>query len=211
MNKLTLLLLIFSFSFALHAQDETLKPMQNPEVLKTGITKLSKETSSIQADFEQVKHMEILSSALTSKGKIKFKAPDKLRWEYSEPFEYMIVLNQQKMFIKDEEKTNTFDLESSKTFKEINNIIVNSVQGNILDSERFDISYFESAANYMAKLNSTNSQMKEIINSIEIYFDKADFGVVSIKLIEPTGDYTSLNFHNRKLNKPIDDSSFILH
>ncbi len=211
MHKYYLLIYFLMCSGVLFGQETGYIIVADPGQLKGEISRVSENTNTIQADFIQEKYMDILSNILTSKGTIAFKRPDKLRWEYIDPFQYLIILNEQEIIIKDEEKTNTLQLESSKVFQEINNLIISSVQGDILDSEKFDIEYFESPSDYLVKLKTRDKNMKEIIEHIEMYFKKSDIDVYRIKLIEPTGDYTNLIFENRKLNLPIDDSSFSLH
>ena len=211
MNRFFVFLLMVFFANSLFAQQEDFIMLDNPEILKAGVNKTSNGTSSIHAEFVQEKYMDILENAITSEGSFVFKRPNKLKWEYNKPFKYLIVLNGSKMKIKDEEKTNTINLESSRFFQEINNIIINSVQGNLFDNTEFEIKYFQSSSNYMAKFFTKNANMKEIIDCIEVVFDKSDFDVKKIKLLEPTGDYTSIKFTQRILNKPVDDNTFLIN
>ena len=211
MRSLFFLFALISIFKLAYSQEEGFKEMDDPSMLKDGLLEMSKETQTISAEFVQEKNMEILSSVLVSRGSINFKAPDKLRWEYKEPFQYLIVLSDQKMYIKDEEKTNTFDLESSATFREINQLIISSVQGNLLDDSRFEIAYFSSADAYKTILKTKSSKMKQVIAEIVLLFDKNNFDLSQVKLIEPSGDYTNLIFKNRVLNKPIDDSLFLVN
>lgn len=211
MHRGLFIFLLMHISSSIFAQDEAFKRMENPDILKEGIKKMSKETKTIRSEFIQEKYMDILSDILTSKGNITFKKPNKLRWEYTDPFQYLIILNQNKMHIKDDEKTNTIDLEASKVFQEINNLIINIVQGDILDSSKFDIAYFQSQSGFMAKLKTKNGKMKDIINCIEIVFDKEGYSVNRIKLLEPSGDYTNIIFTNRKLNERVDDDAFSIN
>ncbi|NJN25600.1 MAG: outer membrane lipoprotein carrier protein LolA [Cyclobacteriaceae bacterium] len=211
MRKLSSTLMVLLIFGQLFAQSDQFSVVTYPDQLKRSLNQMSAATSSIQADFVQEKYMEILSSKLISQGTITFKKPNMLRWEYMEPFSYVVILNNNKMLIRDDKKTNTIDMASSKTFQEINQLIIGIIQGSVLDNPQFDIQYFESPGNYKVKLNSTNKEMKAIINSIEIIFDKREFLVDRIKLLEPGGDFTNIFFKNRRLNQPVEDAAFSIH
>lgn len=49
---------------------------------------------SVQADFTQEKHLQILARPLISRGRFLFKAPDSLRWEYTSPFHSVLLMNE---------------------------------------------------------------------------------------------------------------------
>jgi outer membrane lipoprotein-sorting protein len=96
-------------------------------------------------------------------------------------------------------------------FSEINNMMIGSIQGSIFtDSERFNVKYLENTTQYLLQLDPKLSEMKSMIKTIEIYIDKSDISVSSIKIIESSDDYTNIKFINRKMNQPIDNSKFNL-
>ncbi|MCB2195770.1 MAG: outer membrane lipoprotein carrier protein LolA [Bacteroidetes bacterium] len=212
MNKIlsTVLSLLIFVAF-LKAQDNGFNKVNNIEKVKTELAKLTENTSTIQSQFIQEKHLSFLTENIISKGKFYFKSPDKLRWEYSEPFEYIIVFNDKNIFIKDGSKISTFDTESNKMFSEINNMMIGTIQGNLFtDNERFNVSYFENSTQYLLDLEPKLPEMKSMLKIIKIYIDKSEISVAKIKMIESSDDYTSIDFINRKLNQKIDSDKFIL-
>ena len=206
----TLIALIFLSGF-INAQETGFKEIQNIDKVKTELNKLSDNTSTIQSKFIQEKHLSFLTENIISKGEFYFKSPNQLRWEYSEPFEYIIVFNDKNIFIKDENKISTFDTESNKMFSEISNMMIGTIQGNLsTDSERFDVKYFENTSQYLLELYPKLPEMKSMLKTIKIYIDKSDISVAKIKMIESSNDYTSIDFTNRTLNQPIDGNTFNL-
>lgn len=185
-------------------------PMENIAGFRQGIQKMAAATISIKASFKQEKYLSILSNKIDSEGIILFKKPNLLRWEYKEPFSYTIVLNGKEIIIKDQGNVNAFAIGGSQAFKEINTLIINSVQGNVLDEDKFMIEYYEGEALYLAKLTPKDKQMKEFLQGISIYFDRQDFSVSKVKLIEPGGDYTLITFFNKKMNENIPDERFLV-
>jgi len=212
MNKIlvTLLGLILFYGIS-NAQEEDFKQVQDITKAQTELAKLSENTQSIQSKFIQEKHLSFLTENIISKGEFYFKSPNQLRWEYSEPFEYIIVFNDKNIYIKDEDKISTFDTESNKMFAEINNMMIGSIQGDLFtDSERFDVKYFENTNQYLLELNPKLPEMKSMLKTIKIYIDKSNISVAKIKMIESSDDYTSIDFINRKLNQTIDNERFNL-
>jgi outer membrane lipoprotein-sorting protein len=193
------------------ATQQDFVPMKDIQAFQKGIEQMAASTTSIKANFKQEKYLSILSNKIDSEGVILFKMPNLLRWEYQSPFEYIIVLNGNEIVIKDQGKVNAFDIGGSQAFKEVNNLIINSVQGNVLDEEQFHIAYYESETMYLAKLTPKDEQMKQFLQGIDIHFDRKDFSVSKVKLIESEGDYTLITFSNKKMNENIPDASFSVH
>jgi outer membrane lipoprotein-sorting protein len=210
MSKILIpLISFFIFTSSLSAQTNVFKPVNDIEKVKTELSKLSENTSSIQSKFTQEKHLSFLTENIISKGEFYFKSPNQLRWEYSEPFEYIIVFNDKNILIKDEDKISTFNTESNKMFSEINNMMVGSIRGDLFtDTERFTVKYFENTTQYLLELEPILTEMKSMLKSINIYIDKSDISVAKIKMIESSDDYTSINFTERKLNQQIDSEVF---
>jgi len=208
---LSTVLSLLIFSCIIYAQDNNFKEVKDIENAQLDLAKLSENTNSIQSTFIQEKHLSFLTENIISKGEFYFQSPNKLRWEYSDPFKYIIVFNDKNILIKDENKLSTFDTESNKMFSEINNMMIGSIQGSLFtDSERFNVKYFENTTQYLLELDPKLPEMKSMIKTIKIYIDKSDISVSSIKMIESSDDYTSINFTNRKMNQPIDNNKFEL-
>jgi outer membrane lipoprotein-sorting protein len=210
MNKIvSTVLSLLIFSGILYAQENGFNYITDIAKVKTELSKLSENTSTIQSKFIQEKHLSFLTENIISKGIFYFNSPDQLRWEYSEPFEYIIVFNDKNIYIKNEDKISTYDTESNKMFSEINNLMIGIIQGNLsTDNERFAVKYFENSTQYLLELEPKLPEMKSMLKTIKIYIDKSDVSVAKILMIESSDDYTSINFTNRILNQTIDDDTF---
>lgn len=201
---LSFILLLASFQTA---QDDYVV-MKDVAVFRNGLSAMAATTQSIKASFRQEKYMAMLTNKINSKGTIQFKKPNLLKWEYTVPYQYAIILNGKEFIIRDGGKENSFDIASSQSFRQINELIVNSVQGNILDENRFDIKYFEGKKHYLTKLQPKDEQMKKFLKQVDVYYSKSDFTVAQIRLIEPEDDYTHIYLEDAVLNEPISDAVF---
>jgi outer membrane lipoprotein-sorting protein len=185
--------------------------MKDTSAFRQKIDVMAKNTLSIESDFLQVKELSALTEKVTSKGHFCFKKENLLRWEYTTPYKYMILINKDKILIKDEARITRYDMNSNKIFKEINDIMIASVQGNILKSGKFKVVFLENEKEYKLELYPLAKGMKESLKKINMYFDKAVSSVVKIEMEEPSGDSTLIDFMNKKLNGDIPDSKFILN
>ncbi len=188
----------------------TYKSVKDTVLLKSKIDKMSKETNSIESDFVQIKNLSMLSEKVISKGHFWFQKQNNLRWEYADPYKYCIVINKDKILIKDENKVKKYDMNSNKVFKEINDIMISCVNGNILNSVKFKIAYFENDKNIKLELTPIDKAMKESLKKINMYFDKNVTSVIKLDMLEPGDDNTTIDFSNKKLNAAISSEIFML-
>ncbi len=209
MKKLTTFIIIIALSITTFAQNN-FKKVTNPEVLIQKLNSASKSTKTIDSDFKQYKHLDILENDIESTGHFSFRATNKVRWEYLQPYNYLIVMNGNQMWINDGNKTNKYDTNSNKMFKEINDLMVGMLQGKILKSDKFEIVFLENSKQVLAKLKPKTPEMKEFLSEMQLFFDKKTYNVSKIKMLEHSGDYTLINFFNRKINIDIPNSKFIV-
>lgn len=206
MQKLIFLFIIFPFVVF----SQNFKQVKDTLALKTKIESMSKTTTSIESDFVQEKNLNMLSEKIISKGHFIFKKDNLLRWEYNSPTKYLIVINKDKIMIKDEKKTTKYDMNSNKVFKEINDIMLSCVQGTIFKSNKFKTAYFEGDKYYKLELVPQAKNMKETFKKINLFFDKSVTSVAKMEMVEVSEDVTTIDFSNKKLNATIPENTFII-
>ena len=206
-----LYLIIFIFIGVLTKAQSPYKQLKDTLAFKLKVDKMSKETNSIESDFTQVKSLVILSEKITSEGHFCFKKQNNLRWEYNTPYRYVIVITNGKILIKDEKaKVKRYDMNTNKIFKEINEIMVSCVNGEVLRSGKFSVSYFENDKSYKIELVPLAKSIKESLKKINMYFDKNVTSVTKLEMIENGEDITTIDFKNKQINAPIPPEKFIL-
>lgn len=200
-----LCLLLTAYSFA---QYPGYKTVSDASIFRKKAQEYTKKTNSLESDFKQIKHLSMLTENSVTKGKFWFKKDNLLRWEYKEPVQYLIVLNNGKAYIKDNGKVKKFDMNSNRIFKQVNELMLAAVKGDILESADYKITYFEGTDLFLAELLPLQKIMKEYVKNILIYFDKKDFSVSKFRMTELSGDYTEVEFSNKKTNIPLENSIF---
>jgi len=174
------------------------------------LSKTAQSVNSIQSDFVQEKYMDFLDVTLESKGKYWFKKENSIRWQYTEPYNYIVIISDGKINISDDGKNSEFKVKGNKIFERINYIIVASMKGEILESEDFEVAIFENNTYYLVKLKTLNKEIAEVIKEMEMYFEKNTLSISEIKMIEPNKDYILIRYKNKKINEPIPASIFAL-
>ena len=209
-HNFKVILLFFIFPCSLAFGQGSFTEMKNPAVFKQKFSEATGKTQTIEASFIQVKSLSVISEKIITKGRFLFKKEKKLRWEYTDPFHYLIIINNETMFVQDEEKKIRVDIRANKIFAEINSIIIGCIQGNLFnDEKKFLSSFFENSRSFMVKLKPLASNLKDYLSEIRIFFDKDDFTVTRLEMHEPSGDYTNIDFSGEKINSNLPDEKFL--
>ena len=206
MRNLIYILLFSFFTQGVLAQ----KPLSKEEAstFKKAVIKTANTTQTIVSDFEQYKHLSFLTNDIKTVGKLVFKSPNLIKWEYTDPYKYTAIFKEDKLFINDDGDKSDIDVGGNKMFKTFNKLIINSVKGNMFNEKEFAISYFKVDNSYMVKFVPKDKSMHQFIASFELTFDIKTADVVKVKMIEPSEDYTEIIFKNKQRNTTVPNEIF---
>lgn len=197
-------------SYCMYGQTKLTAEQQKQVIEK--MDKAASAMSSMQCDFTQTKSMKLLSKEMKSEGVMYFKKPDKLRWQYTSPYDYTFILNGDQVKIKSQKSTKNIDVQGNKVFRQITNIILKSITGGGLKSSAdFTVELYKTDKEYFAKLYPKKKEIKQIYQLIEIHFNPQLTMVNLVKMEEKTGDTTTVKLTNIKLNASIHEKMFDLH
>lgn len=178
------------------------------ESLNKAIKENSLKVTSIKSDFEQHKVLSMLEETLISEGNFLYKKENNVKWQYTSPFEYTIIIANGKFMINNEGRISEFDLNSNEMFRQINNMIITAISGDFIDNDDFSVIFKENNNFYLAELVPVEETVFEMLEAINIYFSKENLGVEKVKFIEPGDDYTLIVFKNREQNITLNDNEF---
>lgn len=203
--------ILFTGSFvSAYAQYPGYKPVADINAFKKKFAEESEKVQSITSDFTQEKTLVALTEKITSSGKFWFKRSNRVRIEYVKPFKYLLVMNGDKLLVRDNDRENKINVKSNKLFQQVNRIMIDCVQGTILDSKDFTTKVFENDKNYVLEMKPTSKALREFFDVIVLTVDKSDYAARSIEMNEPAGDTTTIFFENKKLNEAVADAVFAL-
>lgn len=178
------------------------------------ITKINKSASGIKTmscTFVQTKYLSLLSDKMVSQGKMVYRQPDKLRWEYTSPYKYLFIFNGTKVYVGNKSRKDVIDTNTNKIFKEVARIMMNTVTGKALsNSAEFTIGVDENAANYQITLVPKKKELKQMFTKIVLTFTKSNTMIAEVNIYEKNGDRTNIKLNGIIKNSTVNESSFAI-
>ena len=199
-----LVFFISALAFSQHA------PLSDSETIqfKENVSQRSEALKSLSSDFFQSKYIQLMQGAALSNGKLFYKAPNILKWEYSTPYNYHILFKENQLFINDDGDKSVSNLKSNKLFEKLVNLISGSINGGLLaDKNNYDVAYFKTGNYITALIVPKDPAMRQMFREIILVFNK-ECHVNSVKLMEDSGDFTEIYFKNIRINQKLEDSVF---
>ena len=179
--------------------------------IKQKIAQVAATMKTMQCDFVQTKHLKMLNDKMVSKGSMFYQQSNCLRWEYTSPYTYTFILNNDKVLLKNKKRNDVIDVNQNKVFKEIARIMMNSVVGNCLNDEKnFKSSLSVSGGAWVATLLPQRKDMKQMFQKIVLHFSQKQAMVTQVELIEKNGDRTIIDLKNIRTNEAISTNMFTI-
>ena len=210
MRKIILVITLLITGYSAKAQLAGYTPVADLPKFKEQFAAIAKKTVTIKSDFVQEKNLSMLSEKIVSKGGFWFKKDNLLRMEYFKPFDYLMILNGDNMYIRDGQKESRVSTKSNKLFQQINKIIMGCVQGTVFDNTDFITKVYENKNTYLVEMSPAGKVLKEFFKTIDVIIDKSDYEVNTIEMNENSGDNTIIRFTNRAINTDIPNEIFVI-
>lgn len=205
MKRLLILLFVFvSVHLSLTAQ-------QGEAQIRQAITQAASAMKTMQCDFTQTKHLRMLNDKMTSKGRMYYQQTNRLRWEYTSPYSYTFILNDDKVLLKNKQRNDVIDVNKNKLFREIARIMMNSVVGTSLtDDKSFKSTIATNGNEWIASLLPQRKDLKQLFQKVILHFSKKNAMVKQVELIERNGDRTVIELNNIRTNEKISADMFTI-
>ena len=205
MKRLLFLILILSHIIPLSAQQLT------EEQIKQKANQTASAMKTMQCDFIQTKHLKMLNNDFVSHGKMYYQQSNKLRWEYTSPYSYTFILNNDKVLLKNKQRNDLIDIKQNKLFREIVRIMMSSVVGNCLaDDKNYKVSIATIGNEWVATLLPQRKDMKQMFQKLVLHFHAKKSVVNTVELYDKNGEKTIIELKNIRINETIHPHMFVI-
>lgn len=204
-------LLIAGLFFSVILFGQAFKPMSNTTGLESVLKANALKVKNISSDFTQIKQMKMLQDKVTSKGKFYFMQPDKIRIEYTSPFQYLLIMAGGNVLVKDGKKTTKMNIRNNDAMQSVNQVLMDCMRGTVFANKDFKASAWTSTNQYKIKLTPNASAVRKILAGIEIILNKKDMQVLRLVMLEHNGDETDMIFSHTQNNTSLSNALFRVH
>jgi outer membrane lipoprotein carrier protein len=210
MKKKVILLVLFALlGISVWAQNE--KPLTAAESQKVvaELTEVAASMRTLQCRFVQEKTSSMLAEPTVAEGTMHYASPDRMRWEYTRPYAFALVVNGERIVKVTEGKAEVVDGKSNRMYQGIVGIIMGSASGKkMFDTSVFDVVLYDEDACWRAEMTPKRRDMKRMFSQLVFRFDKKTKGISRVEFKETSGDVTSIRFEDIKLNVAIGEDCF---
>jgi outer membrane lipoprotein carrier protein len=181
-------------------------PMAAEEVAQR-LREVQAKTKDFSADLHQEKKLSLMKEKIVSRGRIRFKKPDKVFIEFFHPEPSQMVFDGKTvlLYYKEEKMAERYSLRSNPL-----------VERYLLFSKD---PFQEKLAGWRILEDRESFLVMEIIPKVKdplfvktrLQVSKKDWMVIGMEMIEKNGDTTSIRYSNMKVNTGLIDSDFEIH
>ena len=203
------MLLLALLTVGAWAQNE--KPLSEAESQKVvaELTEAATSMQTLQCRFVQEKTSSMLAEPSIAKGTMHYVAPDRTRWEYTEPYAFALVVNGEQIVKVTDGKSEVLDGKSSRMYQGMVSLIMGSASGKkLFDASVFDVALYDDNEFWRAEMTPKRRDMKRMFSQLVFRFDKKTNGISRVEFKDAGGDVTSIQFEDMKLNEAIGEEMF---
>jgi outer membrane lipoprotein carrier protein len=167
------------------------------------------KTKDLKADFVQEAMIKSIKKTQREEGKVFFKNPKNMLWEYTKPQGKKLIINSQKAWLYLSQEKVVYTQKSESIFQ--SKFLINFFSGSGKLKNDFVIKYAEPKAydkngNYLLVL--IPREKTAACNSIKLTIDKNNFYILQISFDDVMGNSTTLKFSNISINTGLAQKMF---
>ena len=210
-------LFILSLCLLLLASIATAAPREEaaqPADLQAFMAALGKKTSdfqSLKTDFTQEKRMAMFKQKMVMKGRIFLQKPSKIAWHVDFPLRYSVLITDKliRQWDEDTNKVQEISLAKNPIFQNVlgqMNVWFSGDYGSMLESNSIRIVKREPLV--IEFVPKENNIARKVIKSITVTFRPDQKYLQQIRILENSGDVTTILFSNTQLNPVLNNGNF---
>ncbi len=161
-------------------------------------------TSDFTADFTQAVDVPTLGKTLTSKGRVFFKRPGRMRWEFLEPEVQTIVADGTTLWVYQPDHRQVMKAAFRAAFQSATPVTFLFGVGKLVDDFRTSL---VSVTEDVLRLRLEPKRDAEI-GTLVVTVNRKTYDIVGAEISDPLGNVTRLAFSNLKRGVGLTDSQF---
>ncbi len=206
--KKILIAIVLSIVSLMALAQTPLSEKESQEVLAL-LTQTAADMQTMQCRFVQEKTSAMLTEPSISEGIMRYAAPDKMRWEYTTPYAFALVVNGDRIVKVTDSQAEVLEGKSNRMYQGMVGFIMGSATGkNLFDASIFDVILYDDEAYWKAKMTPKRRDMKRLFSQMVFRFDKKTNGISCVEFVEAGGDSSSIRFVDIRINETIDPTVF---
>ena len=171
------------------------------EVMET-LTRAAASMQCVNCRFTQQKTMAMLAQPTVSEGLMSYNSPDKMRWEYTSPYSFALLVDGEKITKMTDGNEEILDAKSGRMYQGIVSIIMSSANGKkLFDKSMFNVDIQDVGEFWKAEMQPKKHNMKRMFTMLTFYFGKDDNIINKVEMTEASGDVTTIQFYDIKINE----------
>lgn len=168
----------------------------------------AQEVESIKAEFIQKRYLKMLDEPLISKGVMYFKAPDSLRWEYTEPVKSVLLMQEENIqqYVQADQEMVQQEGQELETMRVLLQEICLWMQGEFEANPGLKVT--RQSEDKVLLQPEQDQALAGMLQEIEIRLGEQAGVIESVKVLEGPKSYTEIQFQDIKINQDIDKGVF---
>ena len=162
------------------------------------IVSFTRSIKTMTSDFTETKHLKMLSDDVVTSGKLWYKSPSYMRWEYDSK-NYGVYNPKGAYMVKDGQRNGALSRGFSQTGKMVTSLMSNLSQ----DIKDYDVSYAKTGNDLTVTAVPASPRMKGMVDSVVMVFDIHSCLIKSFEIRSSSG-FTHIDFKSLKTGSDID-------
>ena len=180
------------------------QPEEAKAVLE-GVQRFYQTTADFQATFRQTYVYKVYGRTQVSGGRVFFKKPGRMRWDYDKPVPKVFVSDGQTLWVYEPQESQVFrrSLRSSQL-----PVALTFMSGKGRLEDEFTGKLLSSTDEKTFLLELTPKKSAGDYQSLRLKVDRATFAVQASTVVDPVGNTNTVEFSDFKTNKGLPDKGF---
>jgi outer membrane lipoprotein-sorting protein len=166
---------------------------------------------TLKTDFTEEKEMAMFKEKLVLSGRIYLQKPNKVAWHVDKPLRYSVLITDRfiRQWDEDTNRVQELSLVKNPLFQNVVRQLTvwfSGEYGSLLDTN--DVRLVKRSPVELEFSPRGNNDARKVIKAITITFREDGAYLRQIRIVERSGDVTTIRFTNTVVNAPLDSSAF---